>query len=143
MKAREMKNLGIPAGKLVQVALKAVGLAREAGLDMATIRDRIREVAADPETFRDHATFGGLAGELLAKKEAQSSYVPRAEPAPYRQWGQNLEPDSVRQLESACKLPVAVRGALMPDAHRGLVHHGTHPPAEGQGLGATRKQRKW
>ena len=101
MKAREIKNLGIPAGEPVQVALKAVGLAREAGLDMATIRDRIRELASDPETFRDDASFGELAGAMLAKKEAQSSYVPRAESAPYRQWGQNLEPDSVRQLENA------------------------------------------
>jgi tRNA-splicing ligase RtcB len=39
--------------------------------------------------------------------------------APYRRWGADLEPESVRQLENACKLPVAVRGALMPDAHRG------------------------
>ena len=39
--------------------------------------------------------------------------------APFRQWGKNLEPESVQQLENACKLPIAVRGALMPDAHRG------------------------
>ncbi len=39
--------------------------------------------------------------------------------APYRQWGEDLEPQSVRQLQNACKLPVAVRGALMPDAHLG------------------------
>ena len=39
--------------------------------------------------------------------------------APYRQWGQNLEPESVSQLENACSLPISVRGALMPDAHRG------------------------
>ena len=39
--------------------------------------------------------------------------------APFRQWGHNLEPESVSQLENACSLPIAVRGALMPDAHRG------------------------
>jgi len=39
--------------------------------------------------------------------------------APWRQWGEDLEPQSVRQLENACSLPVAVRGALMPDAHLG------------------------
>jgi len=38
---------------------------------------------------------------------------------PYRQWGSDLEPESVRQMDNACRLPVAVRGALMPDAHRG------------------------
>ncbi|MBT8397532.1 MAG: RtcB family protein [Gemmatimonadetes bacterium] len=40
-------------------------------------------------------------------------------PAPYRRWGENLEAESVRQMENACALPVAVRGALMPDAHLG------------------------
>src|SRR5512147_2765103 len=39
--------------------------------------------------------------------------------APHRIWGTNLEPDAVRQLLNACKLPVAVSGALMPDAHVG------------------------
>ncbi len=43
----------------------------------------------------------------------------RAVPAPYRQWGKDLEPQSVQQMENACRLPVAVRGALMPDAHLG------------------------
>jgi tRNA-splicing ligase RtcB (3'-phosphate/5'-hydroxy nucleic acid ligase) len=39
--------------------------------------------------------------------------------APYRIWGQGLEADAVRQMTNACKLPVAVAGALMPDAHVG------------------------
>jgi tRNA-splicing ligase RtcB len=45
--------------------------------------------------------------------------VPRAEKAPYRIWGSDLEPESIRQIENACSLPVSVRGALMPDAHVG------------------------
>ena len=47
---------------------------------------------------------------------------PRREPsttAPYRQWGDDLEPSAVQQLVDACSLPIAVRGALMPDAHPG------------------------
>jgi tRNA-splicing ligase RtcB len=39
--------------------------------------------------------------------------------APYRIWGEGLEPDAVQQLRNACKLPVAAAGALMPDAHVG------------------------
>jgi len=39
--------------------------------------------------------------------------------APYRIWGTNLEPEAVQQLKNACNLPVAVSGALMPDAHVG------------------------
>jgi tRNA-splicing ligase RtcB len=119
MKARELKNLGIPVGPPVRVALKTVKLAIAAGLDVGTIRDRISELVTDPRRFENDATFGELAGAMLVKKYARRSYVPRADSAPYRQWGTNLEPNSVRQLENACKLPVAVRGALMPDAHLG------------------------
>lgn len=40
-------------------------------------------------------------------------------PAKYRQWGEGLEQEAVAQMEKACQLPVAVAGALMPDAHVG------------------------
>ena len=39
--------------------------------------------------------------------------------APWRQWGSGLEPDALQQMRNACSLPVAVAGALMPDAHVG------------------------
>ncbi len=42
-----------------------------------------------------------------------------AKPVPYRQWGRDLDAQSVQQMERACSLPVAVAGALMPDAHVG------------------------
>jgi tRNA-splicing ligase RtcB len=49
----------------------------------------------------------------------RKGFVPRAEPAPYRVWGEGLEPDALNQMKNACKLPVAAAGALMPDAHVG------------------------
>jgi tRNA-splicing ligase RtcB len=39
--------------------------------------------------------------------------------APWRQWGSDLESDAVAQMVNACKLPISIRGALMPDAHVG------------------------
>ncbi len=43
----------------------------------------------------------------------------RPTPAPWRQWGQDLDAGSIEQMENACRLPVTVAGALMPDAHVG------------------------
>jgi tRNA-splicing ligase RtcB len=43
----------------------------------------------------------------------------RTTPAPYRVYGERLEPTALQQMENACRLPVAVAGALMPDAHQG------------------------
>ena len=44
---------------------------------------------------------------------------PRREPIKYRQWGEGLEHEAVMQMDRACLLPVALAGALMPDAHVG------------------------
>jgi len=39
--------------------------------------------------------------------------------ASYRIWGSEIEPEAIRQMDNACRLPVSVAGALMPDAHTG------------------------
>lgn len=34
-------------------------------------------------------------------------------------WGEDLEPEALNQIRQACRLPVTLAGALMPDAHVG------------------------
>jgi tRNA-splicing ligase RtcB len=44
----------------------------------------------------------------------------RDEPLPYRIWGREfIDDESLKQMNNAARLPVAVAGALMPDAHVG------------------------
>ena len=44
----------------------------------------------------------------------------RNEPVSYATWGeQNIEPGAREQMRRAAQLPIAVQGALMPDAHEG------------------------
>lgn len=48
----------------------------------------------------------------------------RAEPQPaaiYGTIGEDIEPGAVAQLQLALQLPIAIRGALMPDAHPGYA----------------------
>src|ERR687885_2302001 len=48
----------------------------------------------------------------------------RDAPQPFRVYGEvgsDIEPAAVAQLELALRLPIAVRGALMPDAHPGYA----------------------
>ncbi|MFI4911319.1 MAG: RtcB family protein [Sedimentisphaeraceae bacterium JB056] len=37
----------------------------------------------------------------------------------YKQWGSDIEPEAIEQMDRACSLPVSVAGALMADAHSG------------------------
>jgi tRNA-splicing ligase RtcB len=118
MKTRELLNLGLPKGPAIRLAQRCCA---KMGDRMApkTLRAAVASVVENPQAYRDDATWGELAGELLKVADAQARFQPREEPAPWQQWGEDLDPASVDQLRRACSLPVAVRGALMPDAHLG------------------------
>ena len=47
------------------------------------------------------------------------AFTPRAAGAPCRVYGEDIEQGALQQMDNACRLPVAVAGALMPDAHQG------------------------
>ena len=113
MKGRELKKLGL-VGVQIKIALGVCQGAWLAGLDKTEIRDAIRALIADPEAYTSHAIFAPLA-EVLSVE----SYAEREEPAPWAMWGEGLDEKSIAQMRNACRLPVARRGALMPDAHLG------------------------
>ena len=117
MKTRELVNLGIPRGPLVRLAQESVGRALRDGHAKKFIRQMIASVLADPAAHADDPYFAELAAEL--RGPAATKFNERVEPAPHRQWGEDLDRTAVGQLEDSCRLPIAVRGALMPDAHVG------------------------
>jgi len=122
MKARQLEQLGIPShlSKLAKWSAQAARSARR--MKPQEIRDELKRLIADPDAFRDDEHLGDLARAMALRQQADanaSETVVRDEPVPYAQWGDNLEPKSVQQMAAACKLPVAVRAALMPDAHLG------------------------
>lgn len=84
------------------------------GGDHGQIASIVSKIVADPSAFVDQALEGPFANSLL-----HSNTVARSEPVPWKQWGADLDPNSIEQMENACLLPVSVRAALMPDAHLG------------------------
>jgi len=52
-------------------------------------------------------------------RAGKPSFAARQAPAPCEIFGQGLEEGALQQMRNACQLPVAVAGALMPDAHQG------------------------
>jgi len=121
MKPRELRNLGIPKGDLTKLAGRLLAEAHRRGMKKAKARDKLKAVVSAPADYLADEDFGPLAEALSSpgSHDAKSSFIERESPAPWRQWGQDLEIESVRQMANACRLPVAVAGALMPDAHLG------------------------
>jgi tRNA-splicing ligase RtcB (3'-phosphate/5'-hydroxy nucleic acid ligase) len=119
MKTRDLIRIGIPAGRAAETAKQILQKAETARRSMAAVVNDLHLVAATPADFVDDPRYAVLARLLVEQSAAEGTFVPRGVDAPYRIWGDNLESTAVEQLKNACKLPVAVAGALMPDAHVG------------------------
>jgi tRNA-splicing ligase RtcB len=119
MKTRDLVALGIPAGPCAERAKQLLQKAQTAKRSMATVLDDLKQVALSPASFVDDERYKDLAQELLDHIAAGGRFQARESDAPYRAWGSELEPEAVKQMNNACKLPVVVSGALMPDAHVG------------------------
>lgn len=127
MKKKELINLGLGQKDLLEVALAAVAAAEAAGVAKTTLRRQLKDLVAQPQPFFGDEIWSGLARRWAARWApaataaglARAGFKPREKMAPYRRWGSDIEPEALRQIENACALPVAVAGALMPDAHVG------------------------
>jgi tRNA-splicing ligase RtcB len=119
--SKELNALGIPNHtRIMPPAMKAVNVALSQGADATVMCDNIRKLALDPESMVGDTLLGGIAQALIEVFPNGTVFIPRADPAPWQQWGNvHVEDSAVKQMENACLLPCTVRGALMPDAHTG------------------------
>src|SRR5256884_196379 len=114
MNTKDFIRLGVPLGEATRRATDFVSKFILGGGDKSRVEQEGKAGIANPSAF----TSGRLRGDF-AKALLSAPPPPRAEPIKYRQWGEGLEHEAVMQMERACLLPVAVAGALMPDAHVG------------------------
>jgi tRNA-splicing ligase RtcB (3'-phosphate/5'-hydroxy nucleic acid ligase) len=118
MKKRDLEKIGVPRGEAMDIALQAVISAAKNDLNKREILGFLAALVKNPLRFKDDELFGALARQL-ARLDEETSVQPQSAMAPYRIWGTDIDKEAIAQLERACSLPVAVRGALMPDAHVG------------------------
>ncbi len=124
MKAKDIQKAGVPSGPLMKLALSSVGPATKAGLKKRQIAERLRNLVAAPDAFLEDPRFGALAKAMLEQRAAESSpasapHGKRESDAPWCMWGSDIDPAAIEQMQNACRLPISVQGALMPDAHVG------------------------
>lgn len=113
MNATDLNKLGIPS-HLSDVAFKAFRTLSKSG-QSNEIQKQLAEVIAYPIRYTTSSVWGDLANGLVAHRQAK--VVSRT--APFKIWGTDIDIKAIEQIEAACRLPIAVAGALMPDAHVG------------------------
>jgi len=116
--SKEMLALGIPNRKnILSLALRLTNTAVSKGEDRDNIRQKVKSTVQNPSSMVGDGHLSQLASVLQDYNETTPKYD---RSAPLRIWGRDqIDEQAVLQMENACRLPHAVRGALMPDAHTG------------------------
>lgn len=117
MNAKELTELGFHPIVLKHVFPQIKRMA-ELNLKPKQMVAELNRVRLHPHNFLKDENFRALA-EALLSSTAVTCFAERPEAAPWQLWGEGLEAEAVQQMRNACRLPIAVRGALMPDAHTG------------------------
>ena len=132
-----LKERGWPEGKIIGFAKAAAQALSTQGMEREVILDKLDEVRASPNEYLEDAVFAAVASESLRREkdaarllddtipqetEAGEEIVSTLREAPleYSVWGAGgIDAGAVEQMQNSLRLPVAVAGALMPDAHVG------------------------
>lgn len=121
--AHDISACGMRHERMAAAALEAARQAAahrgrtRALADLVTVLDR-------PEENHDHPEYGDLAREMGRHREALACRFDAAgdtvrDHRDFASWCHDVEDGAAEQMRNAMRVPSAVAGALMPDAHRG------------------------
>lgn len=118
LSGRDLIQLGFPKNNAINIALGQINRYRKKE-KKASILTEAKEVLLAPEKFKGHGTWGKVAEGLINPVQIRMHQLNTTR-APFSIFGENeIDEQAKFQLYDALKLPIAVSGALMPDAHSG------------------------
>jgi tRNA-splicing ligase RtcB len=116
-----LKLRGWPEGKITGLAKAAAAALAKTDDNQESVLLSLDLVRMMPGEYLSDPILGALARECLRRAQPKPGpEEPHDQPVPYRVWGaEQIEQGAREQMENALRLPIAVAGALMPDAHVG------------------------
>lgn len=116
---RELIQRGWREGPTIGVAIKVIGRAVKGGMDEEEAIDLATTVVDQPDTYMEDPIWCPLA-ECIRQERRRIAVGIRETPVEYTICGrEDIESEALKQMDAACRLPVAHRGFLAPDAHVG------------------------
>jgi tRNA-splicing ligase RtcB len=121
---KQLRAIGYPEGPVISVAMNAIEKHYKFEKE-EKVMDILKAVLASPVEYENDAVLGLIAKKLMPAKALTGEGL--GDVISLNQTGiqfhifgrEYIEEDAVNQMYQAAKLPVAVAGALMPDAHHG------------------------
>lgn len=121
---KQLRAIGYPEGPVISVAMNTIEKHYEFEKE-EKVMDLLKAVLASSVEYENDAVLGLIAKKLMPAKALTGEGL--GEVISLNQTGiqfhifgrEHIEEGAINQMYQAAKLPVAVAGALMPDAHHG------------------------
>lgn len=118
LSGKDLIKLGFPKNNSINIALGQINRYRKRE-KKERILEEAKDVLLSPEKFQGNAIWGKVAEGLVKPVEVKLHQLKNTR-APFTIYGENdIDEQAKYQLYDALKLPIAIAGALMPDAHTG------------------------
>src|ERR1700761_2073862 len=120
LRGKDLRALGYPEGPVISIAMNI--MEKEYKFEKEeVVMNVLRQILAAPVEYANDAVLGLIAQQLLPKQDPEGLEVSlNTTGVAFNVFGgQHIEQGAMNQMYQAAKLPVAVAGALMPDAHAG------------------------
>lgn len=118
LSGKDLIKLGFPKNNSINITLGQINRYHKR-VKKEKILEQAAAVLATPEAYQGDGVWGKIA-ESLVKPVEVKRHALNSTRAPFEIYGENeIDEQAKYQLYDALKLPVAVAGALMPDAHSG------------------------
>ena len=118
LSGRDLIKLGFPKNNSINITLGQINRYQKRRKKHQILEDA-KKVLENPENYKNDGVWGKIAESLLDPVNVKMNKLNNTR-APFQIYGENqIEEQAKYQLYDALKLPIAVQGALMPDAHFG------------------------
>jgi len=121
MKGKHLRKVDFPSDIAKSVAIDCM-TKHYKHVSLEEKLEILKNVLLDPEHYVDHAHLNTLARAIVGKPKLKTDYEVHMlrNNGHFSIYGQrHIAQNAIAQMEAAMKLPIAVKGALMPDAHHG------------------------
>lgn len=121
MKGRDLGKVDFPSDIAKSVAINIMKKHYKRASPEEKL-ETIKNVLLDPDSYLEHELLMPLARALTGKLKLKTDYEVHMlkKDGGFSIYGQkHISQNALVQMETAMKLPVALKGALMPDAHHG------------------------
>ena len=120
LSGKELRAIGYPQGPVISIAMNVMEKFFKQK-DKPEALQLLKHVLADPHKFFADKVLGKIAELLVPKSVIENVEIPLNKiSVDYNVFGTDyIEAGVMEQMNAATRLPIAIAGALMPDAHQG------------------------